>query len=211
VLQCSRIHHRLHTKHFQNSLHSSTVSHCLIWGELAAIIRTLLEASTTMGNVTQGWLCRCSRGGGLWICSDTSSETSQIFFLQRQKNKLLLSQVQKGGYTSQLKFVSAWLHSMFHLALIFLRKLFNPSLYSDAPPWTLQLYQESDYMTGDLFVQWLEHFMSSVKPNVEEKILLRADVHLRHKNMHALGYAKQHGVATCIPQHCTLRLQPLGV
>jgi hypothetical protein len=54
-------------------------------------------------------------------------------------------------------------------ASIFLKERFNPSLCDGAPPGTLQLYQESGYMAGELFVQWLAHVMSPIKPNVEER------------------------------------------
>jgi hypothetical protein len=75
----------------------------------------------------------------------------------------------------------------------------------------LQLFHESGYITGELFLQWLEHFVSSVKPYVEENVLVLLDGHLSRKNFHALEYAKQHGVAIYLPPHCTHRLQPLDV
>jgi hypothetical protein len=66
-------------------------------------------------------------------------------------------------------------------------------------------------MTGELFIQWLEHFVSSVKHDVQEKVLLPLDGYLSHKNSHALEYAKQHEVVMCLPLHCIHRLQPLDV
>jgi hypothetical protein len=56
-------------------------------------------------------------------------------------------------------------------ALMFLRVRFSPSLYYGAPPGTVQLYLESGYMVGELFVQWLPQLMSTVKPNVQERFI----------------------------------------
>jgi hypothetical protein len=67
-------------------------------------------------------------------------------------------------------------------------------------------------MTGELSVQWSEHFVSYIKHNVEEKVFLLLDGHASHKNLHALEYAKQHGVVVmCLPLQCTHRLKPLDI
>jgi hypothetical protein len=41
-------------------------------------------------------------------------------------------------------------------------------------------------MAGELFVQWLAHLMSPVKPNVQETVHLLLDGRSRHKNLHSL-------------------------
>lgn len=97
-------------------------------------------------------------------------------------------------------------------AIIFLRKKFNPTLYDEGPIGTLRLFNESGYMTGELFVKWMKHFIKHVRPSPENKALLVLDGHISHKNLNALELANQNSVVPfCLPSHCTHRLQPLDV
>ncbi|KAF0732193.1 Uncharacterized protein FWK35_00027240, partial [Aphis craccivora] len=97
-------------------------------------------------------------------------------------------------------------------ALIFPRKTFNPNLYDGAPPGTLKLYQDTGYMTVELFIEWMNHFINYVKPSLTKKVLLLLDRHSSHKTVEALELAKKSGVVLlCLPPHCTHRLQPLDV
>lgn len=97
-------------------------------------------------------------------------------------------------------------------AIIFPRKRFNPLLYDGAPLGTLKLHNESGYMTGDLFVTWMRHFINHVRPNSEMKALLILDGHASHKSYESLELAKQNSVVLlCLPAHCTHHLQPLDV
>lgn len=97
-------------------------------------------------------------------------------------------------------------------SIIFPRKRFNPDLYDGAPIGTLKLYNESGYMTSDLFVKWIEHFVEHVRPTAEKKALLILDGHSSHKSYQALQLAKQNSIVLlCLPAHCTHHLQPLDV
>lgn len=97
-------------------------------------------------------------------------------------------------------------------SIIFPRKRFNPDLYDGAPIGTLKLYNESGYMTSDLFLKWIEHFIEHVRPTPEKKALLILDGHSSHKSYQALQLAKENSVVLlCLPAHCTHHLQPLDV
>lgn len=97
-------------------------------------------------------------------------------------------------------------------SIIFPRKRFNPDLYDGAPIGTLKLYNESGYMTSDLFVKWIKHFIDHVRPTAEKKALLILDGHSSHKSYQALQLAKQNSIVLlCLPAHCTHHLQPLDV
>lgn len=97
-------------------------------------------------------------------------------------------------------------------SIIFPRKRFNPDLYDGAPTGTLKLYNETGYMTADLFVKWIKHFIDQVRPSPEKKALLIVDGHSSHKSYQALELAKQNSVVIlCLPAHCTHHLQPLDV
>lgn len=97
-------------------------------------------------------------------------------------------------------------------ALIFPRKNWKHELLDGAPVGTLGLVQEKGWMTGEVFLQWLEHFCQHVKASLEDKVLLVLDGHSSHKNLDVLEYAKTNGVImVCLPPHCTHRMQPLDV
>ncbi|XP_050527921.1 serine/threonine-protein kinase H1 homolog [Daktulosphaira vitifoliae] len=96
--------------------------------------------------------------------------------------------------------------------LIFPRKTFNPNLYDEAPPGTLKLFNDPDYMVGELFVKGVEHFIQHVNSSSTNKVLMKLDGHSSHKSIEALELAKKSGVILlCLPPHCTGRLQPLDV
>lgn len=97
-------------------------------------------------------------------------------------------------------------------AIIFPRKRFNPDLYDGAPIGTLKLHNDSGYMTSDLFVKWIEHFIEHVRPSEDKKALLILDGHSSHKSYGALELAKVNSIILlCLPAHCTHHLQPLDV
>lgn len=97
-------------------------------------------------------------------------------------------------------------------AIIYPRKRWKAELGDGAPTGTLNICQESGWMTSDLFKQWLEHFVAHVSPTTENKVLLLLDGHSSHKAFDVITYARQHGIILlCFPPHCTHRLQPLDI
>lgn len=96
--------------------------------------------------------------------------------------------------------------------LIFPRKNWKKELTDNAPLGTLGLAHETGYMTGEVFLTWLKHFSSHVKPSLDDKVLLILDGHTSHKQLNVLLYAKENGIVMlCLPPHCTHRMQPLDV
>ncbi|XP_057663190.1 jerky protein homolog-like [Diorhabda carinulata] len=71
-------------------------------------------------------------------------------------------------------------------ALIFPRKNMKKELADHAPAGTLCIAQESGWMTGPVFLQWLQHFQKYVKASPTEKVLLIVDGHASHKYLDAL-------------------------
>ncbi|KAK9747215.1 DDE superfamily endonuclease [Popillia japonica] len=97
-------------------------------------------------------------------------------------------------------------------ALIFPRKNMKRELTDHTPAGTLCIPQESGWMTGPVFLQWLQHFQKYAKSSPTEKVLLIVDGHSSHKYLDALLYAKENGIVLlCLPPHCTHRMQPLDV
>lgn len=97
-------------------------------------------------------------------------------------------------------------------ALIFPRKNWKSELIDGAPVGSIGIAQETGWMTGEVFLRWLNHFASFVKPTIENKVLLIVDGHSSHKQLDVVVYAKENGIVMlCLPPHCTHRLQPLDI
>lgn len=89
----------------------------------------------------------------------------------------------------------------------------NEQLKEGAPIGSIVTVSESGYINSELFNQWLEHFISIVKPTKDDKVLLLLDGHTIHsKNLDAVLLARENGIILLqLPGHTTHRLQPLDV
>ncbi|KAJ8932236.1 hypothetical protein NQ318_001793 [Aromia moschata] len=54
--------------------------------------------------------------------------------------------------------------------LIFKRKRYTAELSNDAPPGSMVDISDSGYITSELFVKWLQHFINIVHPSKEKKL-----------------------------------------
>ncbi|KAK7479750.1 hypothetical protein BaRGS_00029026 [Batillaria attramentaria] len=68
-------------------------------------------------------------------------------------------------------------------------------------------------MTQEKFLEWLQHFINTVRPSVENKVLLILDGHSSHTgSLAAIDLARENGVVMlCLPPHTTNKLQPLDI
>lgn len=141
----------------------------------------------------------------------TVQKPSKVFALKGKKQVGSLTSAERGERVTVVCCISSS-GLCVPSALIFPRKTFNANLYDGAPPGTLKLYQDTGYMTGELFVQWMNHFINYVETSLTNKVLLLLDGHSSHKTVDALELAKKSGVVLlCLPPHCTHRLQPLDI
>jgi len=97
--------------------------------------------------------------------------------------------------------------------LIYKRKRMKAELTNGAPPGTVFCTQEKGWMSNEGFVDWLKHFIYTVKPSKDAKVVLILDGHVTHaKNLAAVQLARDSGVRMIsLPPHTTHRLQPLDV
>lgn len=97
--------------------------------------------------------------------------------------------------------------------LIFKRVRFRDELKTGAPPGTKFSCSESGWITKELFVEWLQHFIENVHPSLDSPVLLILDGHTTHTcNLEAIKLAREKGIVMLsLPSHCTHRLQPLDV
>jgi hypothetical protein len=68
-------------------------------------------------------------------------------------------------------------------------------------------------MQAEIFVEWMKHFVDSVKPTKELPVLLLLDGHSSHtENIAAIDIARENGIVMlCFPPHSTHKTQPLDV
>ncbi|PNF34161.1 hypothetical protein B7P43_G18194 [Cryptotermes secundus] len=97
-------------------------------------------------------------------------------------------------------------------AMIFARKRMKPELFTDAPEGTLPMISDTGFINTELFVEWLKHFSSFVKPMKEDPVLLILDNHIAHCSIEAVLFCTEHHITLLsLPPHASGRLQPLCV
>lgn len=97
-------------------------------------------------------------------------------------------------------------------AIVFPRVHFKPHMINDAPANTLGLATQSGWMTADLFVQVIRHFIKYTCSSKSNPTLLLYDNHENHLSIECLDLAKVNGVTILtLPPHCSDKLQPLDV
>lgn len=141
----------------------------------------------------------------------TVQRTQKIFATTGRKQVGAVTSAERGSHVTVVCCVCSN-GSFVPPALIFARKNIKKELIDHAPPGTLGIPQESGWMTGPVFLQWLKHFQKYAKASQDDKVLLILDGHSSHKYLDALIYAKEQGIVLlCLPPHCTHRMQPLDV
>ncbi|KAJ8732554.1 hypothetical protein PYW07_015153 [Mythimna separata] len=97
-------------------------------------------------------------------------------------------------------------------ALIFPRKYFKDFMLTGAPPGSLGLAHASGWMTSELFVDVMKHFIKHSAASPDNPALLILDNHESHLSIEALELAKSSGVTILtLHPHTTAKMQPLDV
>ncbi|KAJ8945667.1 hypothetical protein NQ318_012385, partial [Aromia moschata] len=85
-------------------------------------------------------------------------------------------------------------------------------LMNDAPVGSVCFAQEKGWMTTEIFLKCLKHFLRYTKASKENPVLLLLDGHGSHKGLQAMEFAKENGIIIfCFPAHCSHHVQPLDV
>jgi len=87
----------------------------------------------------------------------TVQKPSKIFAQKGKKQVGVLTSAERGQHVTVVCCIGSSGQCV-PPALIFPRKTFNANLYDGAPPGTLKMYQDTGYMTGELFIEWMNHF-----------------------------------------------------
>ena len=93
---------------------------------------------------------------------------------------------------------------------VFPRVNFKNHMLAGAPPGSHGTCNPSGWSTGEIFLEFLEHFIKHVKPDKESKVLLIMDNHESHVTVEAIYKARDNGVVLfTIPPHTSHKLQPM--
>ena len=86
----------------------------------------------------------------------------------------------------------------------------KPILMDHTPPSSKGFFQESGWMTCEMFVKYMEHFIAFANSSKNNAILLIFDGHCSHtRSFEPLEIARQNGIILLsLPPHSTHRLQP---
>lgn len=97
--------------------------------------------------------------------------------------------------------------------LIFKRKRMTDVLKRAGPPNTLYSCSDSGWITSELFLDWIQHFIkwTRLEKSDTKQVLLLLDGHSTHtKNIDAIRLAREYGIILLsLPAHTSHRLQPL--
>ena len=142
----------------------------------------------------------------------TVQTPSKVISLKGKKQVGAVTSAERGTNSTGVYCHSATGHFIPPM-IIFKRKRMAESLKQNAPVGTEFACSDSGWIDSQIFTQWLQHFIRSVKSSPENKHLLLLDGHTSHcKNLEAIKLARENGVVMMsFPAHTTHRLQPLDV
>ena len=137
------------------------------------------------------------------------SKSSKVISVKGQKQVGKITSGEKGKTFTVLCTVNA-AGSFLPPMIIFPRVNMTQRLLVGAPPCTVGVASKSGWVDQDLFLKWLTHFISHVKPSPDVPHLLLLDGHVSHKSLAVIDLARQNGVVMItFPPHSTHKLQPL--
>ncbi|KAK7497802.1 hypothetical protein BaRGS_00010936 [Batillaria attramentaria] len=144
--------------------------------------------------------------------SSVQSRSSKVLGRAGKHQIGIISSADRGLHTTVVCSTSAAGHYV-PPYFLFKRTRMTPLLGNDAPPGSVIKGNDSGWMTQEKFLEWLQHFINTVKPSVENKVLLILDGHSSHTgSLAAIDLARENGVVMlCLPPHTTNKLQPLDV
>lgn len=95
---------------------------------------------------------------------------------------------------------------------IFPRKRMTPALEKHGPLGAIYSCSDTGWSNEVLFLEWLHHFAKSVKPSVEDPVLIIMDNHSSHISLGIFNFCKSKGIVlVTLPPHTSHKLQPLDL
>lgn len=98
------------------------------------------------------------------------------------------------------------------LLFILPRQRHSPLLEKDGPIRAIYECSKNGWITEELFIKWLKHFVVYAKLSENEKVLLILDNHSSHVFLAAYDFCRANNIIMLsIPPHTSHRTQPLDV
>jgi hypothetical protein len=144
-------------------------------------------------------------------CTNTVHELPKVVAEKGLKQVSKHSSAEKGTSVTTCCIISATRNTVL-LVLIFPKVHFKAHVIQEALPQTLGLANISGWMTSDLSIQIIRHFIHHTNSSKESQTLLLYNNHESHLSIEVLELAKNNGVTVLtFPLHPTNKLQPLDV
>ena len=87
---------------------------------------------------------------------------------------------------------------------IFARKRMNDQLMKGSPPGSIGMCTSSGWTDSEIFIKWLQHFVSVTRCSPDFPALIILDGHHSHKTLQAIDFAREHGITLLtLPPHST--------
>ena len=94
--------------------------------------------------------------------------------------------------------------------LIFPRVHFKQHMIQGSPPGAVGVANPSGWITKDLFLEWMDHFIQQTNSSKDNPTLLLLDNHESHCSLAAIDKARDADITfLTFPPHCSHKLQPL--
>lgn len=93
---------------------------------------------------------------------------------------------------------------------VFPRVFYKDHFIRGGPPGCVGTYNKSGWMQGEQFLEFIQHFVSHVRPTLEKKVLILLDNHESHLYLPVVDYCRENGaVLLSFPPHYSHKQQPL--
>ncbi|KAJ8935182.1 hypothetical protein NQ318_006476 [Aromia moschata] len=143
--------------------------------------------------------------------STVQKKSQKIYASKGRKQVGAVSSAERGKHVTIVCAMNA-IGTFVPPAFIFPRERMKDELMNDAPVGSVCFAQEKGWMTTEIFLKWLKHFLRYTKASKENPVLLLLDGHGSHKGLQAMEFAKENGIIIfCFPAHCSHHVQPLDV
>ena len=151
----------------------------------------------------------------IWNLDETGVKTvhnpGKVLAAKGVKQLGQLSSAERGVLVTMCCCVSASGQSL-PPAYIFPRVHFKEHMLKGAPPGSKGLAASSGWMTSELFVEVLRHFIPYMNASRSEPSLLILDNHVSHVSLEVIKMAEEMSVhILTFPPHCSHKMQPLDV
>ncbi|XP_065654929.1 uncharacterized protein LOC136081532 [Hydra vulgaris] len=149
----------------------------------------------------------------IWNCDETGITTvhvpPKILAPKGKKQIGSITSAERGNNVTMIAAINATGNSIPPL-LVFPRAKFKDYMLNNCPPGSVGAANKSGWSNEVIFVQFLEHFISNVRPSIKKPVLLLMDNHESHVNISVIELAKKSGIVLMtFHPHTTHKMQPL--